>query len=93
VTGDYSADALRYEDEWRRDKERAAARASRPRQEPLPFDDSYLDDDELVVEIHGTGLGIRRHAAANEPMCAACKTWVAELVKDGFAQRVEEGTR
>ena len=73
------------EHDWQREKDRQARRTSQPRQEPLPFGDNYLDDDELVVEIHGTSLGVRRHLAASEDLCTLCAGWVDELVEAGYA--------
>jgi hypothetical protein len=93
VTGDptgFSADRLRFEHDWQAGKDRDRQRATQPRQEPLPFGDGYLDDDELVPEIHGTGLGVRRHEAAGELLCPVCLAWVNELIAGGYAARREE---
>jgi hypothetical protein len=88
----YSPDALRLRHDWQAEKDHEHRRATEPRQEPLPFDDGFLDDDELVVEIHGTALGVRRHLDAGEDPCAMCGAWIDELVAAGYAApyRTEE---
>jgi hypothetical protein len=84
-SADFSADRLRFEHDWQAERDRERRRAGEPRQEPLPFGDGFLDDDELVPEIHGSALGVRRHLAAGETPCPVCREWIDELVAAGFA--------
>jgi hypothetical protein len=72
------------------EREVAQRRASEPRQEPLPFDGdgSFLADE--TPEFHGTTVGVSRHAAAGEKLCAPCRDWMETLVDAGLAVRLDE---
>lgn len=76
------------------DRALATQRASTPYQEPLPFGDGWLDGRDEAIEWHGTNVGLRLHAEADEPPCSACAGFLGELVDAGLARpqvtRVEE---
>ncbi|GLY54877.1 hypothetical protein [Lentzea sp. NBRC 102530] len=59
--------------------ERDAARAQAPIQEALPFGDGWLDGADEEVEFHGSSVGLRLHAIADEPPCPACAEFLEEL--------------
>lgn len=65
------------------DRDRAQARVD-ARALVLPFGDGFLDDDH--PEFHGSTVGVSRHATAAEPLCTACRAWIAELDAAGMIQ-------
>lgn len=74
------------------DSAKAAERASEPRQEPLPFGDGWLDEDEEKIEFHGSSVGLRLHAEADEQPCAACASWLAELIGAGVVRALPDNS-
>lgn len=67
----------------RHQRERQRADAEPPR---LPFGDGWCDEVAAMVPFHGTSVGLRRHAAAGQPPCAACEAWLAELIDADLAR-------
>lgn len=72
------------------DQQVEARRAGKPYQEPLPFEDGFLDGPEEAIEYHGTSVGLRLHVEAEEPPCGPCAAFLDELVDADMAQPVKE---